>query len=355
MDVDASSGAEHLLRAVHDPRVPDAEIEQRVALKNAVVAAALSDGSLALPAARQLLYNPDLSHALVRHRPACTAAIEIVSLGCGLASLEDRVRKWSGDHERVLAQHLEVLQLWSDALLDPETAVGSLGLHDALYPHQVAAVATLMAVHPLKGIALAPLLSRTLTADLTRWPPAVRHEHIARVFALLEAILGASVLMTPELYAAPGAPLPPPIQLLPEDGGEFTLDPPAPLFYAGRDDGVVRIVALTPRRTGGDPWQTRLARAAARLLDGGDLGAAEYVGTCALEGWRVHSVGPNHAITLSIPDPQLPIAWLACSECRSSGYVQYSLDANRIRCDTSHAALGSQTPGAPSGVAGPIA
>src|SRR5262249_28655806 len=126
MEADAASGAEHLLRAARDTRLPDAEIERRVARKNAVVAHALQARRLSLPAAEHLLYHPDLRDGLLQFRPACAVAHAILKTGCALTSLEDRLLKWSPDLERVLDERLALLLLVGQQALAKDEVLETL-------------------------------------------------------------------------------------------------------------------------------------------------------------------------------------------------------------------------------------
>jgi hypothetical protein len=124
--------------------------------------------------------------------------------------------------------------------------------------------------------------------------------------------------------------LPPPVVLLPEGGGEYTLDPPVPLYYSGRHQGRGEVFFLRPRAHRPVNWRSCLSRAAEALLAGRAPLPAEYEGACGLDGSLVHRTAPGEAIRISIPDPRRPIAWLACSECGQSGYVRYALDADAL-------------------------
>jgi hypothetical protein len=397
MEPDISSGAEHLLRAARDARLPDAEIERRVARKNAVVAHALQARRLPLPAAQDLLYHADLHDALDRLRPACVVARSILEAGCALASLEDRLLKWSPDYEPALDERLAFLLLCGERALAPDDLVQTLRQRPTLTQDEVGLTAA------LANPRLLPVLLRTLTADLTAWPARERQILLFQTLAVLDAFSwtlrcpvgvprssgkasegnggrssaalplaaappqssvddGATPALDDRLLALPNdveagierwrrwweveggraysnpldalperphAP-PPPVALLPEGGGEYTLDPPAPFYYLGRRSGHPEIISLCPRRPEPATWRARLTRAAAVLLEEGEPEAAEYEGVCALHGQHIHPSRPGEGLLLTIPDPTLPVAWLSCTDCGQSGYVQYALRADLL-------------------------
>jgi hypothetical protein len=411
MEPDVSSGAEHLLRAVRDARLPDAEIERRVARKNAVVAHALQAHCLPLAVAEDLLYHPELRDAIERLRPACVAARAILENGCALASLEDRLLKWSPEYEPLLAERFAFLLLCGQRVLAPGDLVETLRRRPALTADEVDLAAA------LGETCLVPVLLRTLTADLSDWPARERHALLSRALGALAEVKGHAPLLrgasmgigparterplegvprssgqasagkesrsSAALLLGPGAilrddgpelrarGLPPgdeidleaqverwrrwwaaegssafldpidalpdrphapplPVLLLPEGGGEYTLDPPAPFFYLGRRGGRPEIVSLRPRQPEPTTWRARLTRAAAALLEENEPEAVEYEGVCALEGHHVHPSRPDEGLLLAIPDPDLAVAWLTCTECGQAGYVRYALSADDL-------------------------
>jgi hypothetical protein len=372
------TGAEHLLRAARDAALSDAELERRVARKNAVVARALAERRLALPRAEGLLYDPTLCHALADRHPGCPLALRILEIGCSLATLEERLLKWSPDRERLLGERLAHLLRLSERVLAPETLVESLRGRSTLSPEDLALAA------PLRDPRLLPVFLRTATADLAAWPADAAEALRAEALAALEGLRGeppqppsnggsarTSTDGSPHYWgvggagsiagwqdwweregrhqypeeedampARPHAPSPP-IPLLPEDGGEFTLDPPMPFYYLGRSGGQAGVFFLRPRRAAQLAWHARLARAAAALLEGDAAAPAEFEGSCALEGYRVHATAPGEAIRVSMPDPEQPIAWLACSECGHAGYVRYAFDSEALPLPAAKRASGS--------------
>jgi hypothetical protein len=350
MQVDAVSGAEHLLRAARDAALPDTEFERRVAAKNGVVARALRDGRLTLAEAEHLLYEPDLRDLLVQRRPGCEIAARILRTGCALATLEDRLLKWSPEVARLREERITFLIACSDRLLAPEALVAAFRRRPALAAEELELAA------PLGDPRLLPVLLRTLLAETSAWPEAARAELRERAREAVSILTpraapsgsgGGEVdpsswrrwweregcLAYPDpVDALPAEPLllPAPVALLPEGGGAFTLDPPVPFYYRGRHFGRREVFYLRPRRTGTAGWPSRLARVAEALLAGGAVVPAEFEGACGLEGHRVHTVGPGEAIRASVPDPARSIAWLTCSECGQGGYVVYSPDPHAL-------------------------
>src|SRR5215212_6959467 len=132
MHVEAAPGAEHLLRAARDAALPDAEIERRVAAKNAVVARALRERRLSLADAEHLLYDPDLHDCLSERRPRCTLAPRILSLGCSLSRLGERLLRWSPEYPRLYSERIALLVDTSDRLLTPDTLIESFRRRPAL-------------------------------------------------------------------------------------------------------------------------------------------------------------------------------------------------------------------------------
>jgi hypothetical protein len=340
MHVDVAPGAVHLLRAARDAALSDVEIERRVAAKNAVVARALREQRLSLADAENLLYDAELRDDLLARRPTCGIAALILRLGCSLATLEDRLLKWSPELPRARAERIGLLVACSDRVLAPEALI------EALRRRPTLSIEELDLTAPLRDPRLVPVLVRTLLADTTAWTQEARAAFQERVLAALGNRAGRG---TPAAWRAwwqregrfaypdPVDALPdtvpalaPPVALLPEGGGEYTLESPLPFYYVGRHLGRAEVFYLRPRERGAGSWRTCLARAAEALLAGSAPVPEEYEGACGLDGGPVHATGPGEAIRVSIPDPGRPIAWLACSECGQSGYVRYSLDPDAL-------------------------
>lgn len=327
-----------------------------MARKNAIIARALQDRCLTLSRAMELLYEPALHDTLLDYRPDCRVAATILQVGCSLGTLEDRLLKWSPDLGRLLQERLLFLLLCSQRVLYPEALVEALRRRPTLSLEELELVA------PLREPRLLPLFLRTLAADLDAWPADAANELRARALAAaascpleqtssslvsesVDARHPAAVARWLDWWRAvgrhrypdpldalphpPPAP-PPPVRLLPEGGGEFTLDPPVAIYYVGRHFGRPEVVFLRPRASAPLFWRTCLSRAAAAVLDGDRTAPTEFEGTCALEGYRIHQTGRQEAIRLSIPDPRQPIAWLACSECGHAGYVYYAVEPDDL-------------------------
>jgi hypothetical protein len=342
MHVETASGAQHLLRAARDAALPDAEIERRVAAKNAVVARALRERRISLREAEDLLYDPELRDQLAQLRPGCTLALRILDLGCSLATLEERLLKWSPEYPRLVEERTALLVAMGDRVLAPEALISAFRRRPALSPEELE-----LAV-PLADARLLPVLLRTLRAETSSWPEAARA-------ALQERALGALATLEPAcrssarswrlwwqregrfaypdpVDAMPDRPtaLPAPVVLLPEGGGEYALDPPLPFYYVGRERGRAAIFLLQPAVRAQANWRSRLTEAVEALLAGSAPAPGEFAGTCGLEGARVHRTAPGEGIRVAIPDPGRRIAWLICSQCGQGAYVRYALVAEEL-------------------------